>query len=68
MERRGSGLKRIREAFIDEELVDFCSNQSNFFVVMKKQTADEIENIQDERLNERIMSGLEQLMNGLNEN
>jgi ATP-dependent DNA helicase RecG len=38
MERRGSGLKRIIEAFEDEKLVEFYSNQSNFFVVMRRQT------------------------------
>ena len=31
MERRGSGLKRIKETFKDEKLVEFYSNQSNFY-------------------------------------
>ena len=57
MERRGSGLKRIKESFDDENRVEFFSNQSNFFVVMKKQTVDENEDLNDERKradNERI--------------
>ncbi|MCD5410572.1 MAG: putative DNA binding domain-containing protein [Clostridiales bacterium] len=68
MERRGSGLKRIRESFKDENLVEFYSNQSSFYVVMKKQTANEIEDMQDERLNERIKSEYERIMSGLNNN
>ena len=37
MERRGSGLKRIKDSFIDESLVEFYSNESAFYVIMKKQ-------------------------------
>lgn len=68
MERRGSGLKRIKESFRDINSVEFYSNQSNFYVVMKKQTNDEIEDIEYERLNERIKSEYERIMSGLNIN
>jgi len=61
MERRGSGLKRIKEAFINENLIDFRSNHSSFTVIMKKQLIEELQN-------ERIMSGYERIMSGLNEN
>jgi hypothetical protein len=50
----GGRLKRTKEAFMDEKLVEFYSNQSSFYVIMKKQTANELEDTQDERLNERI--------------
>jgi ATP-dependent DNA helicase RecG len=50
MERRGSGLKRMKESFKDKSLLKFYSNQTNFFVIMRKQIVDEI-------ANERIMSG-----------
>lgn len=33
---QGSGLKRIKETFKDEKLVEFYSNESSFYVVMKK--------------------------------
>jgi len=46
----GGRLKRIKEAFKDENLVEFYSNQLSFYVVMKKQTANEIEYTQDERI------------------
>lgn len=63
MERRGSGLKRIIEAFEDEKLVEFYSNQSNFFVVMRSQTFNnEPQGANNERYmsdNERYMSDLE---------
>ncbi|AWW25660.1 ATP-binding protein [Acetobacterium sp. KB-1] len=49
MERRGSGLKRIKESFDDENRVEFFSNQSNFFVKMKKQRVDESDDFDDER-------------------
>ena len=71
MERRGSGLKRIKESFDDESRVEFFSNQSNFFVVMKKQTVDESDDFDDERKradNERLMSDNERLMSELNPN
>lgn len=68
MERRGSGLKRIKEAFKNENLVEFYSNQSNFYVVMKKQTEDKIEETQNERINERIKSEYERIMSELNNN
>lgn len=71
MERRGSGLKRIKESFDDESRVDFFSNQSNFFVVMKKQTVDKSDDFNDERKrvdNERIMSEYERIMSELNLN
>ncbi len=61
MERRGSGLKRIKEAFISEDLINFRSNHSSFTVIMKKQIIEELQN-------ERIMSGSERIMSGLNEN
>ena len=71
MERRGSGLRRIKESFDDESRVDFFSNQSNFFVVMKKQTVDESDDFNNERKradNERLMSDNERLMSELNPN
>lgn len=68
MERRGSGLKRIKEAFRDEKLVEFYSNQSSFYVVMRRQTDDKILEIEDERLNERIKSEYERITSGLNSN
>lgn len=71
MERRGSGLKRIKESFDDESRVEFFSNQSNFFVVMKKQKGDENENFSDVQKradNERIMSEYERIMSELNPN
>lgn len=64
MERRGSGLKRIKEAFKHENLVEFYSDQSNFYVVMKKQTEDTQEN----QLNERIKSEYKRIMSELNSN
>lgn len=68
MERRGSGLKRIQESFKGKNLVEFYSNQSSFFVIMKKQTVDEIEPSQDDSSKERIKSGLERIKSGLREN
>lgn len=71
MERRGSGLMRIKESFDDESRVEFFSNQSNFFVVMKKQTGDENEDFSDVQKradNERIMSEYERIMSELNPN
>ncbi len=50
MERRGSGLKQIKESIDDENRVEFFSNQSNFFVAMKKQSGDENADFIDERL------------------
>ena len=47
MERRGSGLKRIKEAFINENFIDFRSNHSSFTIIMEKQI---IEGLQDERI------------------
>lgn len=64
MERRGSGLKRIRESFKDDNLLEFYSNQSSFFVIMKKMNADEIGDIEKER----IKSDLERIKSGLNAN
>jgi len=58
MERRGSGLKRIRESFKDESLLEFYSNKSSFIVIMRKQIHKETETTQEERLKERITSGL----------
>ena len=37
-----------------KRLVEFYSNQSSFYVVIKKQTSNEIEDTQDQRVNERI--------------
>ena len=71
MERRGSGLKRIKESFDDESWVEFFSNQSNFFVVMKKQTVDKGDDFDDERKradNERIVSEYERIMSELSPN
>ena len=68
MERRGSGLKRIKEAFRDEKLVEFYSNQSSFYVVMRRQTDDKLLEIEDERLNERIKSEYERITSVLNSN
>ncbi|WP_243117014.1 RNA-binding domain-containing protein [Natranaerovirga hydrolytica] len=68
MERRGSGLKRIKEAFKDERLIEFYSNQSSLCVVMKKQINNKIGNTRGEQFNERIKSGYERIMSGLNYN
>lgn len=57
----GGRLKRTKEAFKDEKFVEFYSNQSSFYIVVKKQTANEIEDTQDERLNERIKSEYERI-------
>lgn len=65
MERRGSGLRRMEESFKDKSLLKFYSNQTNFFVIMRKQIVDEIAN---ERINERIMSEYERIMSGLDKN
>lgn len=48
MERRGSGLRRIKDFFIDESYVEFRSNKHNFFVVMKKQYYNENGKLQRE--------------------
>lgn len=58
MERRGSGLKRIRESFQDESLLEFYSNQSSFIVIMKKQIHNATEEIEINQSKERIKSGL----------
>jgi ATP-dependent DNA helicase RecG len=41
MERHGSGLKRIKEAYADENMMHFFSDQHNFFVTLKKMCFDE---------------------------
>ena len=58
MERRGSGLKRIKDSFIDRNNVEFFSNESSFFVIMKKQFNDQ----EYAHTDERIKSGFEQIM------
>jgi len=63
MERRGSGLKRIKEAFSNEDMIDFRSNHSSFTVIMKKQIIDEIKEIQNERLNHNEKIIIEYLHN-----
>ncbi len=40
MERRGSGLKRTKDSFINKNNVEFYSNESSFFVIMRKQHQD----------------------------
>jgi len=64
MERRGSGLKRIKDSFADKNLVEFYSNESSFFVVMKKQYQD----LKTAHTDERIKSGFEQIVSGLSIN
>jgi ATP-dependent DNA helicase RecG len=49
MERRGSGLRRIKDFFIDESYVEFRSNKHNFFVVMKNQYYIENGELQQEQ-------------------
>lgn len=56
MERRGSGLKRIKAAFGDESCVEFYSNQSNFFVVMRKKSNDDMKDTIDERIMSELNS------------
>lgn len=60
MERRGSGLKRIKDSFVDQNLVEFYSNETNFYVIMKKQHQD----LQSDHDHERIKSGWDQNMSG----
>ena len=63
MERRGSGLKRIKESYKDQSLVEFRSNESSFFVSLKKQINAEVKEIQDERLDERLHERLDERLN-----
>ena len=58
MERRGSGLKRIKESYKDQSLVEFRSNESSFAVILKKQISTEVEILKDIKINEQIISTL----------
>lgn len=58
MERRGSGLKRIKESYKDQSLVGFRSNESSFIVILKKQIITEVEIYKDVEINEQIISTL----------